>query len=133
VGTTEARSAIETVWTTRVAGSGEPDVEAWVWALLDEVEASGRLRCAIATSEVMVISYADGSETRLDAARDVGRFRIVCARMAVLFAGADSPKLYGGEGSAEVRWRDRSMVATLRLKNTTGEQEIQILRVSRAR
>ncbi len=81
---------------------------------------------------MLAISYADGSEARIDAAGDIGRFRTACARMAVLFAGADGPALYGGQGTAEVRWRERNLVATLRLKNTTGEQEIDILRVSRA-
>lgn len=128
--TTETRSAIETIWATRVAGNGEPELEAWVTALLDEVAASGRVRCAIVSCHVLAISYADGSEARIDAAGDIGRFRMACARMAVLFADEDGPALYGGQGTAEMRWREQNLVATLRLKNTAGEQEIDILRVT---
>jgi hypothetical protein len=110
---------IESAWNRSMSGR-ELDVDDFVEVVLSEVVRTGRVSVRVnGQRQLDVTRGAEGSSTIHDEAA-VSKFRICCARLAVIFGGtsADPAALYSGSLNHLLVVGAASFAAELTFKNS---------------
>jgi hypothetical protein len=114
-------SELAASWSRTMAGT-EIDVESFVGDVLAALARGSRVEGRLHGATEIELS-AGAESTRFEADAASGTFRMVCARLVVLFGGdtLDPRSPYGGPLSAELQHRGKRVGAALEFSNTVGE------------